>query len=42
VFETISFEAPDTQEKEVQITREYVRERMASVVKDEDLSKFVL
>jgi ATP-dependent HslUV protease ATP-binding subunit HslU len=42
VFETISFEAPDTQEKTVQITRDYVRERMASVVKDEDLSKFVL
>ena len=42
VFETISFEAPDAQEKEIQITREYVRERMASVVKDEDLSKFVL
>jgi ATP-dependent HslUV protease ATP-binding subunit HslU len=42
VFETISFEAPDSVEKEVQITREYVKERMASVVKDEDLSKFVL
>jgi ATP-dependent HslUV protease ATP-binding subunit HslU len=42
VFETISFDAPDTTEKEIQITREYVKERMASVVKDEDLSKFVL
>jgi ATP-dependent HslUV protease ATP-binding subunit HslU len=42
VFETISFEAPDSTEKQVQITREYVKERMASVVKDEDLSKFVL
>jgi ATP-dependent HslUV protease ATP-binding subunit HslU len=42
VFETISFEAPDTVEKQVQITREYVKERMGSVVKDEDLSKFVL
>jgi ATP-dependent HslUV protease ATP-binding subunit HslU len=42
VFETISFEAPDTTEKEISITREYVRERMASVVKDDDLSKFVL
>jgi ATP-dependent HslUV protease ATP-binding subunit HslU len=42
VFETISYEAPDTTEKEIQITREYVKERMSSVVKDEDLSKFVL
>jgi ATP-dependent HslUV protease ATP-binding subunit HslU len=42
VFELISFEAPDAEEKEIQITREYVKERMASVVKDEDLSKFVL
>jgi ATP-dependent HslUV protease ATP-binding subunit HslU len=42
VFETISFEAPDTQEKEIEITRDYVKERMASVVKDDDLSKFVL
>jgi ATP-dependent HslUV protease ATP-binding subunit HslU len=42
VFESISFEAPDADEKEIQITREYVKERMASVVKDEDLSKFVL
>jgi len=42
VFESISFNAPDTQEKEIQITREYVRERVASAVKDEDLSKLVL
>ncbi len=42
VFESISFEAPDAVEKDVQITREYVKERMSSVVKDEDLSKFVL
>ena len=42
VFETISYEAPNTPDKEIQITREYVKDRMASVVKDEDLSKFVL
>ncbi|HWE97418.1 MAG TPA: ATP-dependent protease ATPase subunit HslU [Tepidisphaeraceae bacterium] len=42
VFETISFEAPDMPEKFVRITGEFVRERLADVVKDEDLSKFIL
>ena len=42
VFEAISFEAPDAAEKEISITREYVKERMAAVSKDEDLSKYVL
>src|SRR4051812_26224044 len=42
VFETISFNAPDTEEKTVNITGDYVRERLAEVLKDEDLSKFIL
>jgi ATP-dependent HslUV protease ATP-binding subunit HslU len=42
VFESISFEAPDMAEKEIQITREYVREKLSAVSKDEDLSKYVL
>jgi ATP-dependent HslUV protease ATP-binding subunit HslU len=42
VFESISFEAPDLGDKKVRITAEYVRERLADVVKDEDLSKFIL
>jgi ATP-dependent HslUV protease ATP-binding subunit HslU len=42
VFESISFEAPDMTEKEIQITREYVREKLSAVSKDEDLSKYVL
>jgi ATP-dependent HslUV protease ATP-binding subunit HslU len=42
VFESISFEAPDLPEKKVRITADYVRERLADVVKDEDLSKFIL
>ncbi|MDB5173055.1 MAG: hslU [Phycisphaerales bacterium] len=42
VFETISFEAPDMPEKRVRITGQFVRERLADVVKDEDLSKFIL
>lgn len=42
VFESISFEAPDMSNKDVRITAEYVRERLAEIVKDEDLSKFIL
>jgi ATP-dependent HslUV protease ATP-binding subunit HslU len=42
VFELISFEAPDMPDKQVKITGEFVRERLAEVVKDEDLSKFIL
>ncbi len=42
VFESISFEAPDLGGKEIQITREYVKEKLASVAKDEDLSRYVL
>jgi ATP-dependent HslUV protease ATP-binding subunit HslU len=42
VFEKISFDAPDLADKSVKITREYVRERLDDVVKDEDLSKFIL
>ena len=42
VFELISFEAPDLVEKHVRITGAFVQERLADVVKDEDLSKFIL
>jgi ATP-dependent HslUV protease ATP-binding subunit HslU len=42
VFETISFEAPDAVEKNVCIDAAYVKQRLADVVKDEDLSKFIL
>src|SRR5213079_1287237 len=38
VFETISFDAPDMVEKKIAIDAKYVRERLADVVKDEDLS----
>ena len=42
VLEEISFEAPDLREKKITIDAKYVRERLAEVVKDEDLSKFIL
>jgi ATP-dependent HslUV protease ATP-binding subunit HslU len=42
VFESISFDAPDLPEPRVAITADYVRERLGDVVRDEDLSKFIL
>jgi len=42
VFEQISFDAPNLPEKTITITADYVRQRLADVVKDEDLSKFIL
>jgi ATP-dependent HslUV protease ATP-binding subunit HslU len=42
VFETISFDAPNLPDKQVTIDARYVRERLEDVVKDEDLSKFIL
>ncbi|MCH7849319.1 MAG: ATP-dependent protease ATPase subunit HslU [Planctomycetes bacterium] len=45
VFEQISFDAPDfttKDEKQIEITAAFVRERLTEILKDEDLSKFVL
>ena len=42
VLEKISFEGPDMADKRVVITPEYVRERLGDVLKDEDLSRFIL
>jgi ATP-dependent HslUV protease ATP-binding subunit HslU len=42
VFETISFDAPDLDQKHATIDAAYVRQRLGDVVKDEDLSKFIL
>jgi ATP-dependent HslUV protease ATP-binding subunit HslU len=44
VLESISFDAPDLggAQKQVTIDSAYVRQRLADVVKDEDLSKFIL
>jgi ATP-dependent HslUV protease ATP-binding subunit HslU len=42
VLESISFDAPDLHQKQVTIDAAYVRQRLSDVVKDEDLSKFIL
>jgi ATP-dependent HslUV protease ATP-binding subunit HslU len=42
VFESISFDAPDMAGKRVTVDAGYVRERLGDIVKDEDLSRFIL
>ena len=42
LLEEVSFEAPDMKRKTVKIDREYVRKQLESIVKDEDLSRFIL
>jgi ATP-dependent HslUV protease ATP-binding subunit HslU len=43
VTEELSFHAPDVgHAQHVRITAEYVRQRLADVVKDEDLSRYIL
>jgi ATP-dependent HslUV protease ATP-binding subunit HslU len=42
VFEEISFEAPDMEDKQIVVDSDYVNERLADIVKDEDLSRYIL
>src|SRR6266513_4394631 len=42
VLDTVSFDAPDMQEKEVRIDRAYVGKMLADIVKDTDLSRYIL
>lgn len=42
LLDELSFAAPDIGETKVTITREYVRQRLADIVKDEDLSRYIL
>jgi len=42
VLDRISFEAPDLKEKEVRVDADYVREALTDIVKDQDLSRYIL
>jgi len=42
VMEDISFEAPNLKGKEIVIDQEYVQHHLKDIVKDEDLSRFIL
>lgn len=42
VFEALSFDAPDRENKSVQISSNYVRERLEGILQDDDLSRYIL
>ncbi len=42
VLEELSFDAPDRVGKDLKVDSAYVRQRLADLVKDEDLSRFIL
>ena len=42
MLEEISFEGPDLKKKKITIDAEYVRKQLLSIVKDQDLSKYIL
>jgi ATP-dependent HslUV protease ATP-binding subunit HslU len=42
LLEEISYNAPDMQNRSVVIDREYVRQKLSEVVKNEDLSRYIL
>jgi len=42
LLEDISFEAPDTNKKEIIINKEFVKNSLADIIQDDDLSKFIL
>jgi ATP-dependent HslUV protease ATP-binding subunit HslU len=42
VLDKISFEAPELKDKDVKIDREYVGKMLADIVKDHDLSRYIL
>ncbi len=42
VFDEISFDAPDMASKKVVIDKKYVSDRLSDILKDEDLSRYIL
>lgn len=42
VLEEVSFEGPDMKKKKVQIDAAYVRKQLGEIVKDQDLSRYIL
>ncbi len=42
LLEEISFEGPDLKKKSIKIDRAYVRAQLADIVKDQDLSRYIL
>jgi ATP-dependent HslUV protease ATP-binding subunit HslU len=42
LLEEISFEGPDLKKKSVKVDSVYVRKQLSDIVKDQDLSRYIL
>ncbi|RJQ21431.1 MAG: ATP-dependent protease ATPase subunit HslU [Nitrospiraceae bacterium] len=42
VLEDISFDAPDMKDRELAVSAKYVKEKLGDIIKDEDLSRYIL
>ena len=42
LLEEVSFEGPDLKKKTVKVDSAYVRRQLADIVKDQDLSRYIL
>ena len=42
LLEDVSYEGPDLKKKTVSVDANYVRDKLAEIVKNEDLSRFIL
>ncbi len=42
LLEDVSFDAPDLKNEEITVDRDYVRKKLSDVIKDEDLSRYIL
>ncbi len=42
VLDQISFEGPDLKKKNIKIDAPYVRQQLADVLKDQDLTRYIL
>ena len=42
MLEEVSFEGPDLKKKTVRVDAAYVRKQLADIVKDQDLSRYIL
>ena len=42
LLEEISFDGPDLKKKNVKVDAAYVRKQLADIVKDQDLSRYIL
>jgi ATP-dependent HslUV protease ATP-binding subunit HslU len=42
LLDELLFEAPTLEDKTIRITKQYVRDKLESILEDEDLSRYIL